>query len=76
MRVRGGDELSSYFHTLIGYVVVYTLIFSFGIFYIYRLLRDGPTEPEPAITGATAKRPMAAAGSAKTATGSMPQAGE
>lgn len=62
--------------SLTGYVVVYTIVFSFGIYYIYRLLRDGPTEPGPEITRATAKRPMAAAGSAKTATGSAPQAGE
>jgi cytochrome d ubiquinol oxidase subunit I len=67
-----GDVLIS----LIGYVVVYTIIFSFGFVYIYRLLRDGPTEPGPDITRATGKRPMAAAGSAKTATGAAPRAGE
>ncbi len=67
-----GDVLTS----LIGYVVVYTIIFSFGFVYIYRLLRDGPTEPGPDITRATGKRPMAAAGSAKTATGAVPRAGE
>jgi cytochrome d ubiquinol oxidase subunit I len=67
-----GDVLTS----LIGYVVVYTIIFSFGFVYIYRLLRDGPTEPGPDITRATGKRPMAAAGSAKTATGGVPRAGE
>lgn len=67
-----GDVLAS----LIGYVVVYAIIYSFGLFYLYRLLRDGPTGPEAEITGATAKRPMAAAGSAQTATGSTAQAGE
>ena len=67
-----GDVLAS----LIGYVVVYTIIYSFGLFYLYRLLRDGPTGPEGEITGATAMRPMAAAGSAATATGSTPRAGE
>jgi cytochrome d ubiquinol oxidase subunit I len=67
-----GDVLTS----LIGYVAVYAVIYSFGIFYLYRLLRDGPTEPEPEITGVTGNRPMAAAGSASTATGSMPRAGE
>ena len=61
---------------LIGYVVVYSVIFSFGFLYLYRLLRDGPTDPGPEITGATAKRPMAGAGSASTATGGTPQAGE
>jgi cytochrome d ubiquinol oxidase subunit I len=67
-----GDVLTS----LIGYVAVYAVIYSFGIFYLYRLLRDGPTEPGPAITGATGKRPMAAAGSAGTATGGTLRAGE
>ena len=62
--------------SLTGYVVVYTIVFSFGFVYLYRLLRDGPTEPGPDITGATGKRPMAAAGSAETATGSKPMAGE
>jgi len=67
-----GDVLTS----LIGYVVVYAIIYSFGLLYIYRLLRDGPTGPGPEIAGATAKRPMAAAGSAETATGSTQRAGE
>ncbi len=67
-----GDVLAS----LIGYVVVYAIIYSFGLHYIYRLLRDGPTEPGSDITRATAKRPMAAAGSAETTTGSSPRAGE
>jgi cytochrome d ubiquinol oxidase subunit I len=67
-----GDVLTS----LAGYVIVYAIIFSFGFVYIYQLLRDGPTDPGPDITRATGKRPMAAAGSAKTATGSVPQAGE
>ena len=67
-----GDVLAS----LIGYVVVYTIIYSFGLFYLYRLLRAGPTGPQGEITGATAMRPMAAAGSAATATGSTPRAGE
>jgi len=68
----GSDVLIS----LIGYMVVYAIIYSFGFVYLYRLLRDGPTEPEPEIAGVTGKRPMAAAGSAKTATGATPQAGE
>ncbi len=62
--------------SLTGYVVVYTIIYSFGFVYLYRLLRDGPSAPEPEITRATGKRPMAAAGSARTATGSAPRAGE
>ena len=61
--------------TLIGYVVVYTVIFAFGMLYIYALLREGPTSSEAKLTGATAMRPMAAAGSAETATGSQAIAG-
>jgi cytochrome d ubiquinol oxidase subunit I len=62
--------------SLIGYALVYAVIFSFGIYYIYHLLREGPTGQEHEITRATAKRPMAVAGSAETATGSALQAGE
>jgi cytochrome d ubiquinol oxidase subunit I len=62
--------------SLIGYAVVYAVIFSFGIYYIYHLLRVGPTAREAEITRATALRPMAAAGSAETATGSAAQAGQ
>ncbi|MEO1090487.1 MAG: cytochrome ubiquinol oxidase subunit I [Pseudomonadota bacterium] len=62
--------------SLIGYVFVYTIVFSFGLYYLYRLLRDGPTEPGADIYGATGKRPLAAAGSAETATGSLPRAKE
>jgi cytochrome d ubiquinol oxidase subunit I len=62
--------------SLIGYVVVYAVIYSFGLYYIYHLLRDGPADQEQELTRATASRPMAAAGSAETATGSLSQAGE
>ena len=34
-----GDVLFS----LVGYVVVYAVFISFGFYYIYKLLRDGPT---------------------------------
>ena len=61
--------------SLIGYVVVYAVIYSFGLYYIYHLLRDGPTDQAHEITRATAMRPMAAAGSAETATGATWQAG-
>jgi cytochrome bd ubiquinol oxidase subunit I len=30
--------------SLIGYVAVYAVIYSFGLYYIYRLLRDGPAD--------------------------------
>jgi cytochrome d ubiquinol oxidase subunit I len=55
--------------TLIGYVIVYAVIFSFGTRYIYVLLREGPTSTDTKLTAATAMRPMAAAGSAESATG-------
>lgn len=60
-----GDVLLS----LAGYVIVYTIIYAFGFYYLYRLLRAGPTGPEPDMTGVTGKRPLAAAGSPETATG-------
>ena len=40
--------------SLIGYVVVYAVIYSFGLYYIYHLLRDGPTDQAHEITRATA----------------------
>jgi cytochrome bd ubiquinol oxidase subunit I len=30
--------------SLIGYIAVYAVIYSFGLYYIYRLLRDGPAD--------------------------------
>jgi cytochrome d ubiquinol oxidase subunit I len=49
--------------SLIAFVIVYALIFSAGTFYIYRLLRLGPTEAPPERrTGVSALRPLAAAG--------------
>ena len=40
------------------YCTVYTFIFVFGVFYIYRLLRAGPSGPFVAPTSATPNRPM------------------
>jgi cytochrome bd ubiquinol oxidase subunit I len=57
--------------TLTGYVIVYTFIFAFGARYIYRLLREGPTLADVTPATATGRRPMAAAGPATTATGSI-----
>ncbi len=62
--------------SLVSYVVVYSVIYAFGFLYLYRLMRDGPTEPGPEITGAGGWRPMAAAGSAETATGDTARTGE
>jgi cytochrome d ubiquinol oxidase subunit I len=59
--------------SLVGYVVVYAVIVSFGVTYIYKLLRQGPTSAAQAIPGATASRPMAYADSAASATGAGPQ---
>lgn len=56
--------------SLTGYVVVYAIVYSFGLYYIYKLLHDGPEGPAKSIAGATPNRPMAFAGSADTATGS------
>jgi len=63
----GGQVLA----TLIGYVAVYAFIFAFGVLYIYRLLREGPTEAGLRHAPATGKRPMMAAGPAETATGTV-----
>ena len=56
--------------SLAGYVLVYAVVYSFGLYYIYRLLRDGPgadAEP-PLVSGATGSRPLAFAGHPDTAT--------
>jgi cytochrome d ubiquinol oxidase subunit I len=55
--------------SLIGYVVVYATFISFGTYYIYKLLREGPAVEARAIAGATAKRPFAFADEPGTATG-------
>jgi len=57
--------------SLLAYIVVYGTFGSFGLYYIYRLLRDGPSGEALAIPGATANRPMAVAGDAQTATGNQ-----
>jgi len=60
-----GDVLFS----LLAYVLVYGVVMSFGIRYIYKLLRDGPQGLAQPIPGATGKRPMAFADDAASATG-------
>ena len=62
-----GDVLFS----LIGYVAVYGVIATYGTYYIYKLLREGPTGEAIPIPGATANRPMAFADDAKSATGTL-----
>ncbi|MBL8526235.1 MAG: cytochrome ubiquinol oxidase subunit I [Burkholderiales bacterium] len=41
------------------YVLVYAVVYSFGLYYIYRLLRDGPRGAQQPIAGATGSRPLA-----------------
>ena len=60
-----GDVLLS----LAGYVAVYLVFVSFGLYYIYKLLHDGPTVEAEPLAGATASRPLAFADDAGSATG-------
>ena len=60
-----GDVLFS----LACYVLVYAVFISFGVYYIYKLLREGPTAEAAAIPGTTGSRPLAFADSAESATG-------
>jgi cytochrome d ubiquinol oxidase subunit I len=51
------------------FVAVYTLIFAFGVYYIYQLLRAGPTGAlDKAAVAGFLERPMSAAGGAAGAT--------
>ena len=40
-------------------MLVYAVIYTFGLYYIYRLLRDGPTDDAARPGGATPSRPLA-----------------
>jgi len=51
------------------YVLVYAVVYSFGLYYIYRLLRDGPGGAQPPIAGATGSRPLAFAVEREPSTG-------
>ena len=55
--------------SLVCYMVVYSVVYSFGLYYIYKLLHEGPTVEAKPIPGATGSRPLAFADSAATATG-------
>ena len=61
----GGDVL----FTLCAYVLVYCTFIPFGVYYIYKLLREGPTADSHEPHGVTASRPLAFADDAATATG-------
>lgn len=45
--------------SLAGYVVVYAVIYSFGLYYIWRQLRDGPPTEGATLAGVTPARPLA-----------------
>jgi cytochrome bd ubiquinol oxidase subunit I len=47
--------------SLVCYVVVYTVVYAFGLFFIYRLLRDGPVRDALDRTQLTPARPLAIA---------------
>jgi cytochrome d ubiquinol oxidase subunit I len=66
-----GDVLLS----LVGYVLVYATFSSFGVYYIAKLLWQGPAAAATAIPAATASRPMAFADTAATATGGRSSGG-
>jgi cytochrome d ubiquinol oxidase subunit I len=49
--------------SLIAYVAVYTVIYAFGFYYIYRLLRDGPAvEVQAALPGTARASALRGAG--------------
>jgi cytochrome d ubiquinol oxidase subunit I len=54
------------------YALVYAVLAGFGFYYIFKLLRNGPTVPAEAIPNATPSRPLAFADSAASATGAQP----
>jgi cytochrome bd ubiquinol oxidase subunit I len=47
--------------SLIGYISVYAVIYSFGLYYIYRLLRDGPAEEAASPDTLTPAQPITVA---------------
>jgi len=55
--------------SLLVYITVYWLFVSFGIYYIYKLLRDGPRGEAQATDQVTGSRPLAIAARTETAGG-------
>jgi cytochrome d ubiquinol oxidase subunit I len=47
--------------SLIGYIAVYAVIYAFGLYYIYRLLRDGPAEEAASPDTLTPTQPITVA---------------
>ncbi|HKD23388.1 MAG TPA: cytochrome ubiquinol oxidase subunit I, partial [Rhizomicrobium sp.] len=70
--LKGGDVLLS----LLAYLILYSAIVYFGIYYIHKLLRQGPASEAQEIPGAAGNRPLAYADTADSATGSHLKAGE
>jgi cytochrome bd ubiquinol oxidase subunit I len=47
--------------SLVGYIAVYAVIYSFGLYYIYRLLRDGPADEKAGPDTLTPAQPISVA---------------
>jgi cytochrome d ubiquinol oxidase subunit I len=62
---------STVLFSLASYMLVYAVFIGFGTYYIFKLLLQGPTVEATAIPGATARRPMAFADDAASATGNQ-----
>jgi cytochrome bd ubiquinol oxidase subunit I len=53
--LKTGDVITS----LLAYIIVYAVIYAFGLYYIYRLLNDGLNDDSVGPGGATPARPLA-----------------
>jgi cytochrome d ubiquinol oxidase subunit I len=53
--LKTGDVITS----LLAYIIVYAVIYAFGLYYIYRLLKEGLEEDSAGPGGATPGRPLA-----------------
>jgi cytochrome d ubiquinol oxidase subunit I len=60
---------------LVGYIVVYASFVSFGLYYIWKLMKVGPVVEVQAIPAAAGNRPLAFADDAASATGAKVKAG-
>jgi cytochrome d ubiquinol oxidase subunit I len=58
--------------SLVCYAIVYVTVFSFGAFYIYKLLHEGPHDEAEGPSGATPSRPMAFADAGRSTGDSRP----
>lgn len=53
--LKTGDVITS----LLAYIIIYAVIYAFGLYYIYRLLNHGLTDDSASPGGATPARPLA-----------------